>query len=69
MDDRKCLRASVAAERERCAKVADKCEVGYGSAAEGQNDPEFGQLIFAEQVAHSIAAAIRKPPGGGDESE
>ena len=55
-------RAAVEAERERCAGVADRNSVRYGSLAEGQNDPEFGQLIFAEEVCRSFAAAIRRGP-------
>ena len=51
--------AAVEAETARCAGVAINESVEYGSRAEGENDPEFSQLMFGEAVAHKIAAAIR----------
>ncbi len=57
------IRAAVQAEKERCAKVADRYSVNEGSAAEGAGEPEFGQLLYAEQVVRYVAAAIRAEPG------
>jgi hypothetical protein len=53
-------RAAVAAQKERDAKIAFEQSVKEGSMAEGADEPEFGQLIYAEQVARYIAAAIRE---------
>ena len=61
------IKAAVEAEMERAAKILDELSRRYGSLAEGQNDPEFGQLIFAEEACRSAAAKIRRAPEPADD--
>ena len=55
-------RAATLAERERAAKIAEDMSINLGSAAEGQNDPEFSQLISGEMYVRRVATALRADP-------